>query len=98
MLAPRPITLCYGESPGGPWVPIATDVANTGRYVWAIPRDLPSGVYLRLEVRDEAGNVGVHETSQTVTLDRSRPAGHIRDVRPLGPSAERGPKRYRFLR
>jgi len=98
MLAPRPITLCYGESPGGPWVPIATDLANTGRYVWAIPRDLPSGVYLRLEVRDEAGNVGVHETSQTVTLDRSRPAGHIRDVRPLGPTANHGPKRYRFLR
>jgi hypothetical protein len=96
MLAPNPVALSYGEGPGGPWKPIARDLENTGRYVWSVPQDLPSGVYLRLEVRDEGGNIGVHETSQTVTLDRSRPAGHIRDVRPLGPSAHRGPKRYRF--
>jgi len=98
MLAPRPVTLSYGDGPGGSWVPIAADLGNTGRYAWAIPADLPSRVYLRLEVRDEAGNIGVHETSQTLTLDRSRPAGHIRDVRSLGPTADHGPKRYRFLR
>ena len=96
MLAPQPVTLSYGESPAGPWRPIAENLENTGRYVWAIRENLSRGVYLRLEVRDAAGNVGVHETSQAVALDRSQPAGRIRDVRPLGPTAERGPRRYRF--
>jgi len=33
---------------------------------------------------DEAGNVGVYETPQPVSLDRMSPKVHIRDVRPLG--------------
>jgi hypothetical protein len=95
-LAGRPITLLYGESAGGPWKPIAADVENTGRYVWPIGRSLPPKTYFRLEVRDEAGNVGVDETAQSVALDHSRPAGHIRNIRPVGPSAQNGPKRYYF--
>ncbi len=96
MLAPRPITLLYGEGSSGPWRPIVSDIENTGRYVWPLGGNLPSGAYFRLEVRDEAGNVGIYETRKSMALDRSQPAGRIRDIRPVGPTAEHGPRRYRF--
>ena len=52
----------------------------------------PAQFYLRLEVRDEAGNVGVHETPEPVTIDQSRPTIRVRDVRPVGQtSARQGP-------
>ena len=67
---------------GGPWLPIASGLENTGRYAWPIDNRTPPQFYLRLEVRDEAGNVGVHETTEPVTIDQSRPTVRIRDVRP----------------
>ena len=41
-------------------------------------------MYLRLEVHDAAGNMGVYETPEPVTLDLSSPAAQLRDLRPLG--------------
>ncbi len=84
LLAARPIALSFSETTGGPWLPIASSLENTGRYAWAIDSRTPPRVYLRLEARDEAGNVGVYETPQPVSLDRMSPKVHIRDVRPLG--------------
>ena len=43
-------------------------------------------LYLRLEVRDEAGNVAVHETAQPVIIDQSRPTARLRGVRPVSQS------------
>jgi hypothetical protein len=44
---------------------------------------VPERVLLRLEVRDEAGNVASFDTPNPVGLDRYRPSGRIRGVRPL---------------
>jgi len=96
MLAARPVSLLFSESPGGPWTSIASGLENTGRYAWPIDNRLPQGIYLRLEVRDEAGNVGVFETSRSLVLDRLRPSVRIRDVRPLSQSTGTPPKRYYF--
>ena len=107
MLAARPVSLSFGTSPAGPWTPIASGLANTGRYSWPVDRRIPDEIYLRLEVRDEAGNVGVFETGNPVIIDRPAaaapartrdvmPSAHIRDVRPLGRSARKTPKRYYF--
>jgi hypothetical protein len=38
---------------------------------------------VRLEVRDEAGNLQSVETPEPVQLIRTRPQGRIRDVRPI---------------
>ena len=86
LLAARPITLSFSENAAGPWTPIAAGLENTGRYAWSIDERAPPKVYLRLEVRDEAGNVGVHETAQPVIIDQSRPTARIRDVRPVSQS------------
>lgn len=94
MLAARPVTLLLGNSPGGPWTTLAAGLENTGRYVWAIDGRTPAEVYLRLEVADEAGNVGTYETTQPVSLAGFRPAVQIQDARPLGQSSRTPAGRY----
>lgn len=94
MLAARPVSLLFSESPGGPWTTIAAGLENTGRYTWAIDNRVPQRVYLRLEVRDEAGNVGTFETAKSVPLDRFRPTVQIRDIHPLGQSRRTPPQGF----
>jgi hypothetical protein len=81
MLAARPVSLSFSESRAGPWLPIASGLENTGRYAWSIDNRTPPQLYLRLEVCDEASNVGVHETSDPMAIDQSRPTIRVRDVR-----------------
>jgi len=82
-LAAKPISLSYSERLGGPWTAIANGLENTGRYAWQLTGGLPQRIYLRLEVHDAAGNMGVYETSEPVSLDLSSPAAQLRDLRPL---------------
>jgi hypothetical protein len=67
-LAPRPITLCLSETLGGRWTTIASGLENTGRYTWEAQNRLPPRVFLRLEIRDEAGNISPFETREPVAL------------------------------
>lgn len=83
-LAEKPISLSYSERLGGPWTSMANGLENTGRYTWQLTGSLPQRIYLRLEVHDAAGNMGVYETPEPVTLDLSRPAAQLRDLHPLG--------------
>jgi hypothetical protein len=76
-LAPNPITLQWAPRPDGPWQTIAADQANSGRYTWKVTRDMPIKVYLRLQVKDTAGNVGVDETPEAVLIDLTEPEGQI---------------------
>jgi hypothetical protein len=86
----RPIALEFSASPQvsaspqGPWTPIAAGLENSGSYTWRLDNRVPPVVYLRMNVRDEAGNVGVFDYSGPLSLDRHRPEGRIRSVRPLG--------------
>ena len=78
MLAARPVSLSFSEGPGKMWTPIASGLENTGRYAWPLDSRVPEKICLRLEVRDEAGNVGVFETAESVALDRPWPAARLR--------------------
>ena len=95
-LAARPVSLLLSERPAGPWTPIASGLENTGRYDWAIDDRAPQAVYLRLEVRDEAGNVGVSESTEPVSLTRFRPTVQARGARSAGGSERTPAKRYRL--
>ena len=86
-LAARPISLSYAETLGGPWNSIAGNIENTGRYTWTIDPRVPQRVHLRLEIRDEAGNVGVFETPEPISIDHAVPSAKIREVHPLGQAA-----------
>ncbi len=96
MLAARPVSLFYSDTRGGPWLRIASGLENTGRYAWSVDRRLAEGIYFRLEVRDEAGNVGLFETSEAVALDPVQPAGRIGGVRPVVDAARPPSGRYGF--
>lgn len=92
-LAMRPISLFYSSRAGGPWTTIATGLDNTGRYNWQLDNQVPEQVYLRMEVRDEAANVGIYESPAPVSLERTRPEGRLRAVHPSESTASdvRGP-------
>ncbi|HEV3083335.1 MAG TPA: hypothetical protein VGY66_26355 [Gemmataceae bacterium] len=76
----RPITLEYADQLDGKWEKIATDLANMPEgYSWQVPPGKVS-VYLRLRVRDRAGNEGIAVTSEPQLVDLSEPEGHLLDV------------------
>ena len=81
-LAEKPITLYYSERAGGPWILIASELPNSGRYTWQLSNKLPQHVYLRLEVRDVAGNSALFEMPDPVALDLSAPAVPV-ELHPL---------------
>lgn len=81
-LADRPITLLFRESTDGPWSTIAAGLENTGRYAWHVDGRLPERVWLRLEVRDEAGNLQAVELPEAVSTIGWQPQGRILNVRP----------------
>lgn len=79
----RPISLAFSEQPDGPWTTVVSGLRNSGRYVWQLEQRVPEQIYLRIEVRDEAGNAAVWTDSNPVHLDRLLPKGRILDVRPV---------------
>jgi len=84
-MARQPITLSYADQADGPWTTIASNLENSGRYVWRMP---PSGVpfkmLVRVEAVDKAGNIGSATTTEHVKVDLSRPKVSILDVGSAG--------------
>jgi hypothetical protein len=72
-LVARPITLSYAEGAQGPWLPFATNVENTGVYVWHMSPGLPNSVLVKVEATDRVGNVGEDQSTQPAPIDLSRP-------------------------
>ncbi|MGA2060021.1 MAG: hypothetical protein ABSG67_06035 [Thermoguttaceae bacterium] len=61
---------------------------NSGRYIWIIDSRVPPLIYLRLEVRDEAGNLSIDDRKAPIALDQVRPTAKIREVRPVAKSGK----------
>ena len=83
-LIDRPICLEYAVRPDGDWQPIKLDLENTGRFTndrvtgdfsWKVPANTPVQVYLRMRVRDKAGNERVLVTPQPQFVDLTEPEG-----------------------
>jgi hypothetical protein len=79
-LTDTPVTLEWANSGDGPWNLIGPpEHHNTGRYVWQVPPNTPSQVYMRLTVRDTAGNVTYAVTPEPVLIDLVLPEVIILD-------------------
>jgi hypothetical protein len=74
---PRPVAISISPNKEGPWTPIASNLENTGRYVWQMPKDVPYQFYVRVEVSDRAGNCTVDCWPEPIRVDRSVPHGTI---------------------
>jgi hypothetical protein len=72
-LAPAPITLEWSQELKGPWQTIAADLPNSGKHSWQLPPTMPDRVFLRLRVRDTAGNEGIAVTNEPQLVDLSEP-------------------------
>lgn len=73
-LTERPITLQWAERPNGPWETIgAPELPNSGKFTWKLTSQVPPRVYLRLVVRDTAGNMAEAVTPQPILVDLNEP-------------------------
>lgn len=67
------ITLAYAPQPTGPWTPIAQRLENQGTFSWKFPKSLPPQFFVRMEVRDRAGNVTQSSWPNPIQLDLTEP-------------------------
>jgi hypothetical protein len=80
-LGTGPVELSYAVSRQGPWLPIATGLKGEGTHRWAPLTNIGAQAYLRVTVRDLAGNTTITETTQPVSLDDlSRPRARIAGI------------------
>ncbi len=83
-LGDRSITLEWSEHKGGPWCLIGADhLPNAGIYRWHLPKGMPLKVYLRISVRDKAGNEARAATDEPISLvpeQSSKPEALLRDA------------------
>ncbi len=78
----RPIVLAISDRPSGPFTPIAVGLPNTGQYFWEYDPRSPRQIYLRLEARDEAGNIGIDQLNEPIRVEGLEPKGQIRGFSP----------------
>lgn len=79
-LAQHPISLAYAERAEGPWMAIASNLDNTGSYLWQLSAQLPSRYLIRVEAIDLAGNVGIACSREPIVMDLSQPSVCILSV------------------
>ena len=82
-LGNRPITISY-KAENGTWTPFATNVDNSGRYVWQVPSTFPNRFFVRVEAIDLAGNSAFAQSPNPVLLDMSQPTISIMSVESVG--------------
>jgi hypothetical protein len=82
-LAQNPVTLEWAERRDGPWHVIADHLPSApSGHSWQLSavQNLPVYVFLRLRVRDTAGNEGQAVSSEPQLTDLTRPVGHLLSV------------------
>lgn len=66
---PRPITISYAETTEGPWIPLGTNINNSGRHEIPVPAHMPRKMLVRIDATDVAGNVGSVQTPQPIRIE-----------------------------
>ncbi|MGI9458003.1 MAG: hypothetical protein ACR2NU_15670 [Aeoliella sp.] len=82
------VSLSYSSHSTGPWVVAASGLRHNGRYAWRLARHLPAQFYVRLEVRDPAGNVATDLTAVPVTVDLPTPSVRLQSARPIAQQSQ----------
>ena len=78
------LRLSYADRPIGPWLPLGVPtIVGPSRGQWQIDFRLPPEIYLKLEMKDRAGNAGEIIHPHPVRTVPKPPAGRIQAVRPI---------------
>jgi hypothetical protein len=83
MLVPRSTRLSFSPHADGPWATIGEALENEGEYRWQPTRTAPAKVYIHVEAKDAAGNVGGTTTAAPVMIATARVVGKLGGVREL---------------
>ena len=76
-LDPRSVCLSYATEADGPWIPIAQNVDNLGKYDWKVDIEDGQRFFIRVQVTDLAGNVGSAKTREPLVVDMAKPTAMI---------------------
>lgn len=82
-LAGECVDLYYATQRGGPWEVIATRAPNTGLHSWPLPKNIAPQYFVRLEIRDQAGNMARTDSANPVSLDLQEPEINLVDLTPI---------------
>lgn len=88
-LSDRPVALFYAIAQNGPWEAIQGWQANSGRFDWTIPATVDQPIYIRLDVKDNSGNLTRVYAEKPFVIDRSQPRARVTGVEPLNNSPSR---------
>jgi hypothetical protein len=91
----QPVSLYYSSRLSGPWSTVAANLENTGQYAWRIERHVPERFYLRLEVRDAAGNVAAFRTREPIAFGVRAPSAQLNSAESIDASATGASGSYR---
>ncbi len=83
LLAPGSVKISFSPHAAGPWSTIASGLDVEGSHRWQPDRAAPPRAFIRVEVRDVAGNTGHAVTPEPVTVSTPRATGYLRDLREL---------------
>ncbi len=78
---PTPVLLEYAAQTSGPWQKIGDWQANTGHCVWSIDPGTPGKVFVRMTVKDRAGNLTQVTAPDQLVIDFTRPTAPHRRYR-----------------
>jgi hypothetical protein len=95
-LGPQAVSLAYSSSPRGPWLPLAIGIPNEGGHLCKFDQQAPDSVYLRIEVRDEAGNLGAQSTQSSIPVEKRQV--NVRFVGAENGAPKSAPKWFHVLR
>lgn len=82
-LPQRPVTLAFSPRIDGPWTTIAGGLRNDGQYIWPADPDLPRSFYLRIDAKDQAGNVGTYILDRPIDAQGLAPRARIQGFQTL---------------
>lgn len=76
----KPVAIAYSASADGPWTTITDWTVDSGSHLWTASKDVPARIYIRVAVRDAAGNTGFAQTPRPIIVDSVKPSARITDV------------------
>lgn len=78
----KSVSLFYSDREEGPWTRIVSDLANQGEYFWRVDSRVPPKIFIKVEVRDGAGNLAADQTREGIGVEGLVPSGKIRRIIP----------------
>jgi Tfp pilus assembly protein PilF len=73
----RPISIFISPDGGNTWAPAATDLVNSGTYLWDVPKINSSNCLLKVTIKDASGATGSAQSAKAFIIDSTKPTSAI---------------------